>query len=655
MTGPGVKRFFLLLVAVTFWLVACRSSAGPGEDGTPAETASPPPDTSPPAAVSPLPGTPPVEMPPPGLVVDAFGKLKEAPCYGGTLRISFPGAEVTASWDPVASAAAGWLDGINYESLLEADWSKGPQGTGENPMTSSRVSDVFLGPGLAASWEVVDLRTIIFHLRGEACWHKKPPLDGRGLTAGDVVFSVRRAKSDARSAWYVSESAAQSWLAEQLASAPVLIEQWLEELNQQGLSFNDWAWSYVQAVDEATVIYRSYTESTRHLSGIGTLPIVPREVLERSGSLDDWRDQLSTGPWMAADCVPGSSITWRRSPNYWRTDPFFPQNHLPYADRLIGLVIPDRSILLAALRTYKVDIGRVPWQQAEALFETSPELMSRQLAPSGSYVVLIPADMEPFNDIKVRQALNLAVDQMAIKRGYFKGKASLIAWPQPPSAAEYTPYEELPSEPLLESSRVSARELWGYDPDRARQLLAEAGYPDGFAVSLSSYTSDTAIRLSQLVTNYLADIGIRVTYDYYQGAEYDAILYNRQPAGLYFAWWNHVSPAAVVHWVSGGGPFQHFFAEAVDPEAEAFLETYYRTVDAATRTEMLRAESLRNMELAWTIPLPTPGDYVVWTPWVKGYSGEMGLGGEQERGLGCRYKYIWIDDDLRRALTSRGD
>ena len=101
----------------------------------------------------------------PDMVRDALGNLKENPEYGGSITFVFPHPNATDYWDPAISAIGGWLYSINYEYLLAADWSVGPSGTGENPMTAFYVPDVYIGGQLAESWEIIDLQTVVYKLR----------------------------------------------------------------------------------------------------------------------------------------------------------------------------------------------------------------------------------------------------------------------------------------------------------------------------------------------------------------------------------------------------------------------------------------------------------------------------------------------------------
>ena len=112
-------------------------------------------------------------------------------------------------------------------------------------------------------------------------------------------------------------------------------------------------------------------------------------------------------------------------------------------------------------------------------------------------------DQKPFNDIRVRRAMNLAVNKKEIIDSFFGGNAELHTYPFPPSFKDvYTPLEKLPP---------SARELYTYNPEKAKKLLAEAGYPNGFTFKAQiSNASQTSMDLAAMVVAYLAKIGVNL-------------------------------------------------------------------------------------------------------------------------------------------------
>ena len=111
------------------------------------------------------------------------------------------------------------------------------------------------------------------------------------------------------------------------------------------------------------------------------------------------------------DFVPGNSATLVKNPNYWGHDEHYPQNQLPYIDTLKILIIPDNAAAIEALRAGKIDAldGLLP-SQAKEIKKTNPEIL--QVAyPAGNAISIDPRnDRAPFNDIRVRKAMQMAID-----------------------------------------------------------------------------------------------------------------------------------------------------------------------------------------------------------------------------------------------------
>jgi peptide/nickel transport system substrate-binding protein len=241
----------------------------------------------------------------------------------------------------------------------------------------------------------------------------------------------------------------------------------------------------------------------------------PKEMVEEHGDMSDWRNACGTGAFMLTDVVPGSTITYSKNPDYWMKDPVNTGNTLPYVDVVKQFVIPDQSTMLSAFRTGKLDIvHELLWEDKDSLLSSEPSLETSQKI-SSPYCVYARLDKDlPFNDIRVRQAMNLAVNQQELVDDYYEGNAALFAYPYPDSpdhSSFFIPLEDLPSEPTVEGSECSARELFGHDIEKAKQLLADAGYPDGFVTSVVCQTSDADFL--SIIKEYLLTVNIDLKID----------------------------------------------------------------------------------------------------------------------------------------------
>jgi len=544
----------------------------------------------------------------------------EEPRYGGTITFVFFSPTPTEIFDPVYSTRSVTTAVHTYSRLGTADWSRGPQGTNEFPFSSSYIPDEYLMGDVVESWEIVDLMTIIFKLRQGVYWHNVPPMNGRAFTVEDVEYSFDRGSNDPRNVYYTAE--------ERDPELP----------------------PFFVKIDDSTFQLTYDEEDTRMLHGVmNWMYMQPREMVEEYGDLSDWKHQCGTGPFMLIDCVAASSVTWERNPNYFQMDPFHPENRLPYIDKLKGIVIVDESTRLAALRTHKIDQLDVSWDKVEGLKKTNPELLMRQVLPDASHVMFTRTDIEPFSDVKVRQALSLALDQPKITEEHYMGNAYILLWPVMPSfVTHYTPLEELPD---------NLRELYEYHPDKARALLAEAGYPDGFKTEVTVPSNAPRwIDVLSIAKEYFADIGVDMEINVMEPSTWGSVLYAKNFAGMtYLAWGNNGIDDAFgwAHggWVSDEGvPSVYNFGNVVDPIAQEAYETLVVTTDSDERERMRKEENLHEIEMCWEIPFPTPAAFSFWMPWIKGYAGEVGVGPDPYENSGV-FRYIWIDPDLKYEIT----
>ena len=173
------------------------------------------------------------------------------------------------------------------------------------------------------------------------------------------------------------------------------------------------------------------------------------------------------------DFVSGSSATLIKNPNYWGYDERYPQNKLPYVDKFKIFVIPDDDAALAAMRNGKIDImDEVSLRQAQAMQKTNPEILQIPI-PTGTTSTIDPRnDKAPFNDIRVRKAMQMAIDLPTIARTYYSGTVD----PYPSSLTSMYlkgwgfPYEEWPQD---------LKDEYAYNPAAARSFWLMPAIPMG--------------------------------------------------------------------------------------------------------------------------------------------------------------------------------
>lgn len=304
-----------------------------------------------------------------------------------------------------------------------------------------------LAPSLATEWEALDDLTWQFKLREGVTFHNGSP-----FTAEDVKFSLER-------------------LINPDTGSPIV------ELA---------ALDHVDIVDEYTVNLVFKTPD----------PIVPNKLVMFGGVIlskeyteahdSDYlaMNPIGTGPFKFVSWMKDSEVAMEAFAEYWDGAPAF--------DKLVFRVIPNQADMLAALKTGEIGMtNNIPWDLARSV-EGDPNI---EIVSSDSIrvnFISIDTALEPLNIKEVRQALNYAVDKQAIidmiYGGYGKQIPTLI--------------------PEENFGFVKDLEPYGYDPEKAKALLAEAGYADGFTIDFDA--TNTELTDIQAIIGFLEAVGIKV-------------------------------------------------------------------------------------------------------------------------------------------------
>ena len=187
-----------------------------------------------------------------------------------------------------------------------------------------------------------------------------------------------------------------------------------------------------------------------------------------------------------------------------------------------------------------------------------------------------------------------------------------------------------------------------YDPDKARQLLAEAGYPDGFKTSIVCWAGSTQVDLLSVVKDDWAKIGVDLELDVREFGAYVGVLVNRtHPEGIIMNWvastprsMNNVRPQGYTNWMMINDPYLN----------DVYNKTQELFFDWAALSELWKEANTYILEQAWSIELPSPYLYAMWHPWLKDYHGEYSPGCWNLWGY---WTYVWIDQDMKEEMTGR--
>ena len=536
----------------------------------------------------------------------------EKPQLGGTLNIGNVYVTLSPlSWDPADWAwKFGQDTGLMYEQLFVGDLSKSIRRGGKHAFVADSwlPSDAIRGE-LAESWKTLEnpFRVEIKLRKGVMFPDKPGVMKSRELVADDVVGSYYR-----------------------LDKSPKKIPTFFDHVDK------------VEAVDKHTVLFtfKNYHAEWDYRFGWGYYSgIVPKEVADAGAG--NWKNANGTGPFMLADYVQGNALTYAKNDVYWDKETIGSQSYkLPFVDKIVYRTIKDESAYMTALRTAKLDVLEgVRWSAVDEIKKNAPAIKWKRWVSTGGTFLSMRVDTKPFDDIRVRRALNMAVNKQEIVSSYYGGNAVLFGYPMHPDYVGY--YEPLDKMP------VAAQELFVYNPEKAKALLAEAGFPKGFSfkVQVCSCAPDH-MDLLPLVAAYLDKVGVKLEI---QPMEYGAFLSamtTKTHAAGYLMQNGHTNPTTSIRksFVSKQTWNPSMYS---DPEFDKRMAATYLERDESKRQLLIKLMTRDIVEKAPYIWLPTPHVYSAWWPWVKNYDGELRVGSERPGPIHAR---MWVDQTMKKKL-----
>jgi len=406
----------------------------------------------------------------------------------------------------------------------------------------------------------------------------------------------------------------------------------------------------VTATDKYTVVFKSAYPTldmiTALLNSTPINSIQCPEVVQQFGSTNDWHNAVGTGPFICTDYVSGSAATYIKNPNYWGYDtPQHPGNRLPYVDIVKILIISDINTALAAVRTGKIDVigmntSPITWTQAEQLAKTDPEIRQVSL-PYDAFCIQMRADHAPFTDIRVRQALQEAVDLQTIASEYYGGTTMGIPYPLiGPSLPGYLwPYAEWPQQ---------LKDEYAFNVAGAKKLLADAGYPNGFntncVASNNSKTSD--LDLLQVVKSYFNDIGVNMTIKVLDSAPFATITRNKPGVDqMVMTDRGAVTFPPLIDITQRYSTSSSNLFCVNDPVYDKMVNAVNTSIDLAAQKVLIQNCDQYADENFMVVIMPTTLIFAAIQPWLKGYDGQYQ----------SYYNYYaarcWIDQPLKQSMV----
>lgn len=559
------------------------------------------------------------------------------PSYGGSVNwVHFPVGE---GWNPNSNNwGAHHNTLIIYDTLFQPDIVKAQQGYNTSPLVGNITAyrDQWIGL-LVYQYEQPAPDHMVFYIRpGIKFWDRDTAPSyhesiasayGRTLNAHDIIA-----------------------LLDQAYQTPTNTLHALRDI---------WEWT---AKDDYTIelkMSRGDTSNSPFNRFLNIHP-PPREVWEQGIDMNDWKNALGTGPFVPVEHLEGVSGRFKKNMDYWMVDPVRPHNRLPYLDEVRYIVMKDQASRLAALRSGKLDVNfgswsiGVDWRDKLELEKTNPQLQFAEGEPGNRWFSInlekAAQDNSPWNDPRVRYAAMLAVDQFGVAENVIKGNSGgdppgFYYLSLPSMAPYYVNYETMKKE------RPELAELWEYKPEKAKQLLAEAGYPDGF---------DTVAMLdasvqgwAELYQSFFNDVGIRVKFDVVESPwgrvpdRKHETFFNQSGTGVKgyddtFGY--HFWPTTSSHPICG--TFDH---TPQGPNIEKNLRRLMGELMPKDEHVALWIDIQYDIiEMMCHVHFPNEAQYTAWQPWVKNYYGIV-VNNNQKT-----FKLVWIDEQMKKEMSGRG-
>ena len=434
--------------------------------------------------------------------------------------------------------------------------------------------DAKVVPGLAKSWEVTpDGITYTFHLRSGVKFH-----DGSLFTAKSVVSTFQRVLDP-------KTKGGRGW--------PLYPIKGAEDFaGGKGTSITGLA-----APNDTTVVI-TLKEPYSIFPKLLAMPV--NSIVPENTGADFGQKPVGTGPWKFVEWRHDDFLRFARNPDYF--------DGPPKSDSLMARIIPEMSTATAEFEAGNVDVLSVP-DEAGRTWQADPD-KSKLLSSAPAlrfWYVAINVTRGPLADVRVRQALNYAIDVNTILSAVMAGRGAVANGVVPPTLPGYE----------------SGRKPYGHDVAKAKQLLAAAGHPNGIDVELWSATTDQSPRLAQAIQANLAEAGIRAKIVQREASSVREAA-RKGASDLYVKeWWadypdaeNFLYPLLYSKNKGPGGNVSFYS----NPKFDALVDQAHREQDESKRNSLYSQADALQFNDAPMVYLFFYKDMYAIQPWIHGFT-----------------------------------
>jgi oligopeptide transport system substrate-binding protein len=466
-----------------------------------------------------------------------------APVQGGTLNVSYEG-EPTELDPAIAWELTSWgIERLTYQGLLTYVSKPGVAGSQLAPELATEVPSATNG-GVSA-----DGKVYTFHLRPNVKF--APPVD-RVVVAQDFKYSFER--------MMVEPLAPATFFYTGVVGAQHFVDGKAKDIKGY------------KVVDDSTIQITLEKPDGAFLMAMAMpfTSVMPKEWVDKVGKQIK-RKPLGTGPFVIDSWTPGQSIDASKNPSYWDTGK-------PYLDAIHFDLTTNPSTALLRLERGDIDVLGDGIPSADYQRTKVDPTWSKYVydAPEiATYYVFMNVKEKPFTDVKVRQAVNYAINTARLQK-LLAGQAKALGQILP---------DGMPG-------HMADKQYYTYDPAKAKQLLADAGFPNGFKLTFYSHNVEPFPKLAQALQNDLAAVGIDASIKLMDKATYwDFIERSGSHAGIGLSDWYQDFPdpsdfiGPLFTHPSEGGANSSFYT---NPEVETLYAASNSELDPAKRIAMFQ-------------------------------------------------------------------
>lgn len=406
-------------------------------------------------------------------------------------------------------------------------------------------------PNLATSWRTVDPKTWEFKIRSGVKFH-----NGEVFDAAAAKYTIDRINDpDLKSPWRGGRLGAISG---------------------------------VEAPSADTLVIKTSVPSVVIPSGLTTIYMVPPKHVTQSGAVGFGKAPIGTGPFRVTEWVVDDHLTLERNPDYW--------GGAPKLSKVTIRMVPEEAPRIAALQAGEAQVAFPLSPELVSSVTAKPDLKVAQVILGQSLVIAMRAvNSGPLEKKQVRQALNYAIDKQKIFSTLMQSQGRLL------------------------DGQLGGPNTYGYNPDlkaypydvqKAKQLLADAGYPNGFEVKFQGpvgrYPQDQQI--GEVIAAQLAAVGVKTRYEVIEAGKFSATAADGTIGPLFLWGWN-LAPAMAVDQVFPFHVSGHPRKLLADPEFDRIYKQSETEFDASKRLALLQQADTVYRDLApsiflWQLPMP---------------------------------------------------